>query len=438
MADEKRYEDRENVPMTEKEIKQMIRSEQNRAYDSFEEESWDLAGITSEEFKKHMESYDEEDDLHKYLVNGAKLTCTQVTYEPFKIPEVGDFGVEEISDMTKHLYTELNVSENPMGINGQPYATVNDTVQGINILPFTGNCRVPANGSEKETIMIQLEYGIRRDGTWKQPGVKGVCECLMQLNEQWDNMFLADGGDYCINRVDIDTEGKRKSAKGITRTSVLFCKHGGLIVPVTSGQDVVELEQKFNLESPDFSDQEAVKEYIWNYFRNANFSEAATAAILGNIYVETGGYRPDINDKDRYGLFQYMNKRKDIFLDRVNEWAVAEGITDVQNAWKDVEMQCRFALEEIENPGDYGWLDRGIYLTINGRSFDMLCTSDKFRTEDDPTVAALMWAASFERCYSGDIIKKDGNIYFTELQHQEERCNEAVRVFEEFTEHSNN
>lgn len=44
--------------------------------------------------------------------------------------------------------------------------------------------------------------------------------------------------------------------------------------------------------------------------------------------------------------------------------------------------------------GEHGWSDRGIQLSINGRSFDMLCTRDQFQTEEDPSVAALMWAAS--------------------------------------------
>ena len=423
-----------------------IRASQEAVYERETERLSYEYEATGEAFTKIMKEYIEEDMYQQYLVDGAVLRCNQATTDDFDY-NGGTVVLENKADELCNIV--LDVHENPisggsasgshMTINGQRYATVMDRLQEFNLNPPKCNCKLAADRlSEHEKI--------RADGDRNK---NGVCKHLMRLNEEWDN-YRVEGTEYLkkddaiieLNmledgQVQAGTSIEHEGVEGITMTSVLFCKHGGLIMPVTSGQDRVEQERKFNTESPDFSDQEAVKEYVWNYFRNANFSEAATAAILGNIYVETGGYRPDVNDNDRYGLFQYMNERKDVFLDRVKKWAVDEGITDVDNAWKSVEMQCRFALEEIETPGDHGWLDRGIYLTINGRSFDMLCTSDKFRTEEDPSVAALMWAASFERCYSGDVIKKDGNIYFTKLQDQEKRCNEAARAYEEFTEYSN-
>ena len=424
MAEEKRYKDQENIPMTEDEINQMIKSGQDRAYNNFEEESWDLARITSEEFKKHMEACDEEDDLHKYLVNGARLTCTQVTYEPFRIPEVGDFYVEEIPDMTKHLYTELNVSENPMGINGQPYATVNDTVKGTNILPFTGNCRVPANDSEKETIMIQLEYGIRRDGTRKQPGVNGVCECLMQLNEQWDNMFFADGKDHCMDRVDIDTEGKMESAKGITRTSVLFCKHGGLIVPVTSGQDVVKEEIVINADTVfalactlsgdhmgtlSWEQKKANAEYIYNYLYEKNWSKESICGLLGNAYRECkmnpGVWHDWDNPNSAYGIAQwtkgdfliYYNLSKED-VDRM----AAEDPIKLMNNQLDYLIESMKPEYRIWGTGnrqkqyDKYPPSEGVPLSMSGEEY----TQSSFAPKD----MALVFHASYER--SGDGVKE--------------------------------
>jgi hypothetical protein len=216
-----------------------IRSEQQKAYNNFKKESQNLTDVSDERFVELMESAQMDDDLHKYLVNGAVLTCTQVTTDPFSIPHTGQFYVDEIPDMNTHLYTTLNVAENPIEINGRAYATVNDTIKGFNIHPFTGNCRVPASGAEAERIMLWQEFGIVDGKQLSQAGVKGgVCQCLMNLNEQWDNMFFKDG-DGCIDRIDTDPNGYPVAAKGITRTSVLFCKHGGLIVPVTSGQDPV-------------------------------------------------------------------------------------------------------------------------------------------------------------------------------------------------------
>lgn len=94
-------------------------------------------------------------------------------------------------DMNTHLYTILNVAENPIEINDRAYATVNDTIKGFNIQPFTGNCQVPASGAEAERIMLWQDFGIVDGKQLSQAGVKGgVCQCLMNLNEQWDNMFF--------------------------------------------------------------------------------------------------------------------------------------------------------------------------------------------------------------------------------------------------------
>lgn len=105
-----------------------IRSEQQKAYNNFKKESQNLTDVSDERFVELMESAQMDDDLHKYLVNGAVLTCTQVTTDPFSIPHTGQFYVDEIPDMNTHLYTTLNVAENPIEINGRAYATVNDTI----------------------------------------------------------------------------------------------------------------------------------------------------------------------------------------------------------------------------------------------------------------------------------------------------------------------
>ena len=76
----------------------------------------------------------------------------------------------------------------------------------------------------------------------------GVCRHLMRLNEEWDNMII-EGRSY-MTKTDVkstmlsagieDQFGEREEVEGITMTSVLFCKHGGLIMPVTSGQKIFE------------------------------------------------------------------------------------------------------------------------------------------------------------------------------------------------------
>ena len=82
---------------------------------------------------------------------------------------------------------------------------------------------------------------------------------LMRLNEEWDNFEVKDKEGFRIKyakRVNVapspfsagagwmldgSEDVVEEAVEGITMTSVLFCKHGGLIMPVTSGQTDDEL-----------------------------------------------------------------------------------------------------------------------------------------------------------------------------------------------------
>lgn len=85
----------------------------------------------------------------------------------------------------------------------------------------------------------------------------------MWLNREWDN-YRVEGTEYLKKddaimvfdtgkdgqAVQVDSVIEHRGVEGITMTSVLFCKHGGLIMPVTSGQTVVVPAKKkdFNLQ----------------------------------------------------------------------------------------------------------------------------------------------------------------------------------------------
>ena len=71
----------------------------------------------------------------------------------------------------------------------------------------------------------------------------GVCKHLMKLSSEWKNIHL-DGIDY-LKKADntspaggiaIVLDPSKIDTEGITRTSTLFCKHGGIIYSVDSGQ----------------------------------------------------------------------------------------------------------------------------------------------------------------------------------------------------------
>ena len=112
----------------------------------------------------------------EYLVEGAKLVCIHGS----------DFSLLEVPE--GHGYTS----------GGKQKANCKDCKECYNIFPF-GTCR-------------------KNEKTHK-------CEGYMELAEKWDNV----GGFFSKNEK-IDGE------EAITMDSVLVCKRGGIIIPLTSGQ----------------------------------------------------------------------------------------------------------------------------------------------------------------------------------------------------------
>ena len=396
---------------TEKQIN--IKSQ--NALQTHTEEMLKQNDITSDKIANLLEDYNTEDKFHEYLINGAILTCTSCTLDGFELPASGIYPKEYIcletendsaDEMYQRLQTVLNVEENSTEINKIPYATVNDTIKGINIIPFRCNCSVGIiRNTENEKVAMNMEFCRKY----------GVCACLMDLNEQWDNMPLENGKSYLI-KTDVNKDGVSVEAEGITRTSILFCKHGGLIVPITSGQDNVELEIE-DILSVTPTDNYAVMKYMWDFFRNAGFSEIAVAGILGNVWVESDGFKPDvISPSGYYGLFQYGGARKKDFI---NKSGGNEG-------WKDVQFQCEYALWEYNNSSD-SWVNQ----KVNKSDGTILnSTKSNFENATNAADAALAWGASYERAVDSN--KKLDNHYYSEIQHQQDRIDYANKIYQHF------
>ena len=111
-----------------------------------------------------------------YLVNGARLICVNGT------------GVRQLCVKKKRGYKE----------NGKEKANCRDCKAGVNI-PYFDSCR-----KNEETHM---------------------CDGYMELEERWEN---TEGMSCQMERINDE--------EAITMSSVLVCKKGGLILPVTSGQ----------------------------------------------------------------------------------------------------------------------------------------------------------------------------------------------------------
>lgn len=198
-----------------------------------------------EQIEKMYEYYKKREDIKEYLMDGADLQCNQATLEPFEMSdgtviklefnEETEAGNEEKKiTRIKRRQTELQVTSNTQTTdNGSLHATVFDCIQGENIHSFKCNCKLVDDREE--------EYrSIKNDPECTK---KGVCQYLMKLNEQWENLPV-NGRYETITVSDPEDETKEKIMECITMTSVLFCKHGGLITPVDSGQE--EEEQRAN------------------------------------------------------------------------------------------------------------------------------------------------------------------------------------------------
>ncbi|MBD5530674.1 MAG: lysozyme [Lachnospiraceae bacterium] len=206
-----------------------------------------------------MKAYDEEDKYNEYLVDGAVLWCDQATLEDFELPD-GEKIVLELETIISpeiRCWSVLKITENPMSVNGKIYATVRDTVKGENVMPFRCNCKQKVNrDAEAERIQSDPECG-----------KYGVCRHLMQLNEKWDNMPRETGYMKLKDGIPNTTAGVADvlgsdsglwvAEEGITMTSVLFCKHGGLIRAIRSGQEEVVAEEETDTDENELNENEA-------------------------------------------------------------------------------------------------------------------------------------------------------------------------------------
>lgn len=414
------------------------------------DETAERNNLSDEEIEDFLYENYQDKESTEYIVDGAILTCTNCTIEDQYIKnEMNPSGAYEA--MTKYYYYapidesiqrsdfpnigkkalgRLVVTENPAAeANSLKHATVTDSLKGRNI-PYFGNClRAPDNESEMSifsAIHNEADQGIEKRK-------EGSCKYLMKLESEWENYEI---GQNFLSFPD-DIKGQQS---GITMTSMLFCRHGGFIYPVTSGQvkveeeveeeivEEVEVEEVLVLPEVDAANPQSVKEFMWVYFRNEGFSEYAVAGILGNVFAETGGtFDPGIiSEAGYYGLFQWGKGRREELFARGKEYAERMGMPE-DEGWKYVQLQCEYASDEyyIRTEENTGWSQNRLDL---GNGIVILGTKDKFEEAKSASDAALVWALSFERAVvSKTAYEKDGNMVYTELQDLETRLREAEK-----------
>lgn len=362
--------------------------------------------------------YAKENKYKEYLVDGAVLRCTKATLDDYQVPDGRkiklDLDAEEITEDRER--TILRVLESPVSVNDLKYATVKHTVMYRDIYPFRCNCKLSTDrGKEVDEIIAD-----------KECSSYGVCRHLMDLNEEWDNMSI-DGTSYMKKKralkggvaAVIPSPTITVEEEGITVTSVLFCKHGGVIYPETSGQQI-EIQPTVSalacstggayVDSLSWEQMLDNAKYIFNYFDERDWTTEAICGILGNIYEECkmnpGAWEVYDDEKYGYGIVQWTEAKD--FLDKVGLT-----ITEVDNlATADPKKLMDIQLDYLEytlqpdlEPEERRWLiysAQAYYkiIPLSSGTPNTMTSEDYCKSTCNPGDLALIFHASYER--SGD------------------------------------
>lgn len=189
---------------------------------SSEEKQKDLQNdVLERQYRGYMDISEEEyikliypKEHEEYLVNGARLTCSSLAPFPQELR-----GKTYLTTIPNNI-TVLRVTENTKAEScGLYHATIADSKIYQNIVPFRCNCKNPPDNDAEWKKVLSDSSCL----------VNGTCRALMNLNANWENITT----DISYLAFKDDMKG---TLPGINMTSILFCRHGGFIYPVTSGQ----------------------------------------------------------------------------------------------------------------------------------------------------------------------------------------------------------
>ena len=352
---------------------------------------------------------------NNYIVDGAIVSCdlmssknVYIAYGDGIITMYGEGGEAELKAASEKTSVEnffsANTDKEEVGRlsavhalkqadNGLRFATVTDCLcqrdieEGVKTgkasLVSMGNCRMIKTKdigeiiNDKERMKMAQQYG--------------TCYCLMKPAEEWVNPMCMEEayGNFnaklsCKNNshhktMEWSTANGEK--EGITMLSTLLCTRGGIITVKWSGQIYITTEvERAIMKIQDWRDKkgisnkevkdavniifdnmgsEEIKKYItvrerlWIDLRCYGYNETATAAIMGNVAVESPGFKTDglqgslTEPKSGLGmgLFQWS------FSTRQNGlYSLAE---EMGLKWDDYEVQIAFMIKEVEEDQRY-------------------------------------------------------------------------------------
>lgn len=345
------------------------------------------------------------DNRDEYLMDGAILTCNMANTD-VQIIRGTAFGTEGTGVQGEKKYTKLSIPISVSETNGLSMATVKNHEKGEHILPFECNCLyLPDRDWEVEEIFEDVE-ACKKFGT---------CRKLMRLEDDWENM-IKEAGYQTFDA------GEGEQAEGVTMMSMLFCSHGGLITPVSSGQivglwEVSALVCTATGEHAGALTDEQKKinaTFIYNYLTNEGWSPQAICGLLGNIEHECGmnpgAWQVWESISNGYGLAQFSPATNYLHyvgletFEEANEWA-----TKCPQAL--MVSQLKYIVDTMQD-GKGVWITNKIEkyyakLPLSDDKLGKMTGKEYSESTGDVRDLALVFHACYERSGDGEEQLKD-------------------------------
>lgn len=292
-------------------------------------------------------------DRSEYIVHGAPLECSMKeksgNTQKFKYKgtvikstyieneDDSKLMIQEMRAETINDKVPANVTDAKGGLRDSLRIGRNDEVEGKNKISITsfGNCKYANRYKDVREMAGRLDIELPNvsvdilEEKIKDAIMRGcgTCYCMMMLNPEWENMPL-DYNWYTESfEVNFSSAGasnilspasyqQYNGKEGINMMSMLFCRCGGIINAVKSGQDkeesIWEIDEQTLLY--EFGDELAYKnwssekklcaEELWKKLvEEEGIDPMFVAGLIGNIYAEgAAGMLQDGLDWKRLGL----------------------------------------------------------------------------------------------------------------------------------------
>lgn len=358
----------------------LMNEEEKRYFEKYGEEIYNQADLVAEENDVNPEEQVEfalmmnslSSDRSEYIVDGAPLECTMQEMSEntqnfrYKGTVIKSAYIENEDD-SKLIIQEMRAET----INEKVPVNITDAKGGLrdslrigknklNIISF-GNCKY-ANGYKDVREMagrlcIELP-GVSVDILEEKikdaiTSGYGTCYCLMMLNPEWENMPLSYNWYTESFEVNFPNAGasnilspasyqQYNGKEGINMMSMLFCRCGGIINAVKSGQDKVEsiweidertLLYKFGdeLAYENWSrEKKLCAEELWKKLvEEEGIDPVFVAGLIGNVFAEgaVGMLQSKLNwksyglDMEGYDIISKIEQAR-IACDTPDKWGV--------------------------------------------------------------------------------------------------------------------